>query len=66
MLNWEKILESLRGRGWSYGYSKCQDDETGSEIFLVNLGRGETRLSIRKDTLEEAVAAINRLARKER
>ncbi len=54
-------LESLRRQGWSYGYGKCYDSETGGEIFLVNLGRGPRRLSIEKPSLEEAVTAISQL-----
>ncbi len=62
MLNWEVTLESLRRQGWGYGYGKCHDGETGSEIYLVNLRRGDKRLSILKPTIEEAVTTINRMA----
>ncbi len=47
MLDWERTLETLRLRGWGYGYGKCQDTQTGMDIYLVNLSRGEMRLSIR-------------------
>ena len=65
MLEWEMTLESLRRQGWGYGYGKCHDRKTGSEIYLVNLRRGERRLSILKPTIEEAVTAINRLAQED-
>ncbi len=47
-----------------YGYVKYHDPETGRQIYLVNLGRGNNRLSIFKPTLEEAVIAIKNLAQK--
>lgn len=62
MADWEKALEYLRGQGWGYGYGKCHDPETGNPIYMVNLGRGNKRLSIFKSTLEEAVIAISSLA----
>ncbi len=61
MLEWENTLESLRHRGWGYGYVKCQDGR-GGDIYSVHLGRGLKKLSIDKGTIEEAVSAINRLA----
>ncbi len=65
MLDWERSLELLRRQGWGYGYGKCLDQKTGGEIYLVNLGRGNRRLSIIKPTIEEAVRTISRLAQKE-
>lgn len=62
MMNWEITLESLRQQGWRYGFGKCLDEQTGTEIFLVNLARGDKRLSILKPTIEEAVNTISRLA----
>lgn len=62
MQDWEMALESLRRQGWGYGYGKCHNPETGRAIYLVNLGRGNKRLSIFKPTIEEAVVAINSLA----
>jgi hypothetical protein len=64
MLDWEIFLESLRRQGWSYGYGKLYDPDTGGQFYLVNLGRGEKRLSIFKPTLEEAVTAIKTLVQK--
>lgn len=61
MQDWELALESLLRQGWGYGYGKCHDSETGREIYLVNLGRGNKRLSIFKPTLEEAVIAVRAL-----
>ncbi len=55
-------LETLRRQGWGYGYGKCLDSNTGHEIYLVNLRRGDKRLTILKPTIEEAVTTINRLA----
>ena len=65
MLDWERTLESLRLHGWGCGYGKCQDTQTGTDIYLVNLSRGGTRLSIRKPSIEEAVTVISRLAQRE-
>jgi hypothetical protein len=65
MLNWERTLEILRRQGWGYGYGKYLDKETGGEFYLVNLGRGDQRLSIIKPTIEEAVRTISRIAQKE-
>lgn len=65
MLDWERTLELLRRQGWGYGYGKVLDKKTGDEIYLVNLGRGNRRLSISKPTVEEAVKTISRLAQKE-
>ena len=62
MQEWEHTLELLRRRGWDYGYVKCLDTESAGEIYAVNLGRGTKRLSVIKGTMEEAVAAISRLA----
>ncbi len=61
MKDWENTLEKLRRRGWDYGFVKCHD-KSGSDIYSVNLGRGMKRLSIDKDTIEEAVSAIYHLA----
>ncbi len=63
VMNWELTLESLRQQGWAYGYGKCQDAKTGNAIYLVNLRRGPTRLSIFKPSIEEAVTAVSRMAR---
>ncbi|MFZ0050637.1 MAG: hypothetical protein WAK96_02585 [Desulfobaccales bacterium] len=65
MLDWERTLEFLRGRGWGYGYGKCHDAQTGEDIYLVNLSRGDTSLSIRKPSIEEAVTVISQLAQGE-
>jgi len=65
MLDWERTLETLRRRGWGYGYGRCYDAQTGEDIYLVNLSRGERRLSIRKPSIEEAVTVISRLAQRE-
>ena len=65
MLDWEQTLETLRLRGWGYGYGICYDAQTGEDIYLVNLSRGERRLSIRKPSIEEAVTVISRLAQGE-
>lgn len=54
-------LEALRRQGWGYGYGKCLDNETGHEIYLVNLRRGDQRLTILKPTIEEAVITISQL-----
>ncbi len=62
MLDWERTLETMRLRGWGYGYGKCQDAQTGEDIYLVNLSRGDRRLSIRKPSIEEAVTVISQLA----
>ncbi len=62
MIDWETTLESLRRQGWSYGYGKCPDLKTGRVIYLVNLRRGNKRLSVFKPTIEEAVIAISSLA----
>ncbi len=62
MLDWEMTLESLRQQGWGYGYGMCHDPGTGREIYLVNLGQGNKRLSISRPTLEEAVIALKTLA----
>jgi hypothetical protein len=62
MLEWEITLESLRRKGWGYGYGKFSDPTTGGAIYLVNLGRENKRLSIIKPTIEEAVIAISSLA----
>lgn len=62
MLNWEKTLEILRQQGWGYGYGKCQDEKTGEDLFLVNLSRGDLRLTIFKPSIEEAVSALRMLA----
>jgi hypothetical protein len=56
------ILESLRRQGWGYGYGKCRDRETGGDFYLVNLRRGDKRLTILKPTIEEAVTTISQLA----
>ncbi len=61
MTEWENTLESLRQRGWDYGYVKCHDAR-GGDIYSVHLRRGINKLSIDRDTIEEAVSAINRLA----
>ncbi len=65
MLDWERTLETLRRRGWGYGYGKFSDAQSGEDIYLVNLSRGEMRLSIRKPSIEEAVTVISRLAQGE-
>ncbi|MCL4504300.1 MAG: hypothetical protein M1438_20945 [Deltaproteobacteria bacterium] len=65
MLNWEMTLETLRRQGWGYGYGKCMDATTGHEIYLVNLRRGDKRLTILKPTIEEAVTTISRLAQED-
>lgn len=62
MLNWEMTLEALRRQGWGYGYGKCLDTSTGHEIYLVNLRRGDKRLTILNPSIEEAVNTISRLA----
>ncbi len=62
MKEWERTLELLRQRGWDYGYVKCLDTQTAGETYAVNLGRGTKRLSVAMGTMEEAVAAISRLA----
>jgi hypothetical protein len=62
MKSWEKVLESLYRQGWGYGYAKCLDVESGAEVYLVNLSRGEERLTTVRSTLEEAVRAMSRLA----
>lgn len=62
MVDWEKTLETLRQHGWGYGYGKCHDAQTGDDIYLVNISRGDRRLSIRKPSIEEAVSVISRLA----
>lgn len=62
MKDWENTLELLRQRGWDYGYVKWFDTNKGGESYAVNLGRGTKRLSVTKGTIEEAVAAISRLA----
>ena len=41
MLDWEQTLETLRRRGWGYGYGRCYDAQTGEDIYLVNLSRGK-------------------------
>ena len=43
MKDWENTLESLRRRGWDYGYVKCLD-ETGGDIYSVHLRRGMKNL----------------------
>ncbi len=65
MLNWEITLETLRRQGWGYGYGKCRYKKTGHEIYLVNLRRGDKRLTIFKPTIEEAVTIISRLAQED-
>lgn len=65
MLDWERTLELLRGRGWGYGFGKWHDAQTGEDIYLVNLSRGDRSLSIRKPSIEEAVTVISRLAQEE-
>ena len=62
MLKWEMTLEALRQQGWGYGYGKCLDTATGHAIYLVNLRRGDKRLTILKPTIEEAVNSISRMA----
>ena len=62
MLNCEITLETLRRQGWGYGYGRCLDTSTGHAIYLVNLRRGDQRLTILKPTIEEAVNTISRLA----
>ena len=62
MRNWEKTLEALRQQGWGYGYGKCLDTAAGHAIYLVNLRRGDQRLTILKPSIEEAVHTISRLA----
>lgn len=64
-MHWEQTLETLRREGWGYGYGKCLDAETGSELYLVNLRRGDKRLSIFKPTIEEAVTIISRMAKED-
>ena len=64
-MHWEQTLETLRRAGWGYGYGKCLDAATGSEIYLVNLRRGDKRLTIFKPTIEEAVTIISRLAQED-
>ena len=66
MLNWEMTLETLRRQGWGYGYGKCLDTETGHEIYLVNLRRGDQQLTILKPTIEEAVITISQLVEEDR
>ena len=61
MRNWEKTLEALRQQGWGYGYGKCLDTAAGHAIYLVNLRRGDQRLTILKPTIEEAVITISQL-----
>ena len=61
-MDWERNLELLRRQGWGYGYGKYLDNETGDENYLVNLTRGNRRLSIIRPTIEEAVRTISRLA----
>jgi hypothetical protein len=55
----------MRLRGWGYGYGKCHDAQPGEDIYLVNLSRGDRRLSIRKPSIEEAVTVISQLAQGE-
>jgi hypothetical protein len=55
-------LEALRQQGWGYGYGKCLDTDTGHAVYLVNLRRGDKRLTILKPTIEEAVNTISRMA----
>jgi hypothetical protein len=64
MLDWEMALESLRGQGCNYAYGKCYDPETTREIYIVNLRRGDERLSISNTSIKEAVFAIFNLAEK--
>jgi hypothetical protein len=64
MLEWEMALEALRGQGWNYGYGKCHDPQTGTETYLVILGRGDEKLSICHPSIEHAVVAITSLAQK--
>ena len=59
-------LETLRRQGWGYGYGKCLDTETGHEIYLVNLRRGDQQLTILKPTIEEAVITISQLVEEDR
>ena len=65
VMPWEKTLESLRQKGWAYGYGKCRDEKTDRPIYVVNLRRGPQRLSIFKPTIEEAVEVISRLAQED-
>ncbi len=60
--HWEDVLESLHRQGWGYGYAKCLDAESGAEVYLVNLSRGDDRVTTVRPTLEEAVVASSRLA----
>ena len=65
MLDWEKTLEALRRQGWGYGFGKYPDGQRGEGVYLVNLSRGDKRLSIRKPSIEEAVTVISQLAQGE-
>ncbi|MGA7577644.1 MAG: hypothetical protein ACLQUW_12680 [Desulfobaccales bacterium] len=65
MLDWENTLETLRRQGWGYGFGRCPGGQTGEEVYLVNLSRGDKRLSIRKPSIEEAVTVISQLAQGE-
>jgi hypothetical protein len=62
MKRWEAVLESLHRQGWGYGYAKCLDAESGAEVYLVNLSRGDEKLTTVRPTLEEAVSTLSRLA----
>lgn len=61
MMDWEKTLDFLYKQGWGYGYAKCIDAETGSEVYLVNINRGEDELTSVKSTIDEAVKTLSRL-----
>ncbi len=61
MRRWEEVLDSLHREGWGYGYAKCLDVESGSEVYLVNISRNGERLTTVKPTLEEAVHAVSQL-----
>lgn len=57
--DWEDVLKLLHLQGWSYGFTKYQD-QGGGEVCLVDASRGDRRERGVGETYHEAVAALVR------
>jgi hypothetical protein len=51
----------MRREGWEYACAKCIDLETGGEVYLVSINRGNEKLTSLWPTLEEAAKSLSRL-----
>jgi hypothetical protein len=57
-LPWETDLDALKSDGWSYGYVKVKDQDTGRELWLVDISRNGARYSVKAPTIEDAVGVL--------